>query len=150
MQKEKWKHKSVTGLKVSSHERLLVLKDSGLSLPVKSMYLYICEVSSWGDGIFTKSRPTIEKELAIARSTCQSYLKQLSDKGYILRVSTYIKYAFDNNNRLSFIYPLKYHNELFFKEDINKIKEHALLECDKIEKSYKVALSEIRNIILDN
>lgn len=148
MEQLKFKHKDVTGLKVSAHQRLLVLKDSGLSFPVKNMYLYICEVSSWGAGLFTKDRLTIQKELGMPKSTVQKYLKILVEEEYILRVSCYHEFAFNNINHFSFIFPLRYHEELFYKEDIDKIKKNVLNECDKIEESCKVGLQTIRDRVI--
>ena len=147
MIKEKYKHRDITGLKVSVHERMLILSGSDLSFPLKTIYLYICESSSWGDGLFRKNRATIERELNIPRSTVQKYLKILSDKGYILRVSHYQSYAFEHPKRFSFIYPLKYHSELLYQEDIDKIKQNALDECDKIGQETKIGLDKVRKII---
>jgi len=147
MKKEKWKHHKLTGLKASAHERITIMADSELSFPVKSMYLYICEVSSWGNGLFTKDRVTIQKELNMPKSTVQKYLRVLSDKEYILRVSCYHEYAFTNPNHFAFIFPLKYHDKLFYQEDIDKIRKNALSECDKIESFAKVEMNRIRNLI---
>ena len=62
MNVKKAQYKAMTGLKVSAHNRVLVLAgDDDISYPIKHLYLYICEVASWGKAVFSKDRNTIQK-----------------------------------------------------------------------------------------
>jgi len=138
------------GLKLGPHDRIVALNKSGLSLAQKSVYLYICEICSWGKARFTKNMHVVSVELAIPYSTVRKYFRELQELGFIFKADHYFDWTGKKSktpNRSVFAYPLMYLDELFKTKDIVLIIKNIESEVQRLEKDDEEGLDAIKNSI---
>lgn len=61
----------------------LVMRDRELSIGAKALYCYFCSHTGQGDSCFP-SQDVIRFDLGISRGSLAKYLKELTDKGYVI------------------------------------------------------------------
>jgi len=135
-------------IKDTSYNRTTALIDSGLTFPERQLYLYICEVSGWKKSVFTQPHKTIVRNLGIGEAVLQKYLRTLAKKEFILRINHYNSFNSVHPLKICFIYPMKYHEELFDKESSVKISENAINEINKMTEGLNGSKKVFQNNIV--
>ena len=135
-------------IKTTTYDSIILLKDTDLTVPEKMLYLYICDICSWKKARFTRKYDNIQEDLAMPKSTLKKYLKTLVDKGFIYKVVHHMNYGGSTPYKSAFIYPLKFHKELFEQKKIDQITDNTIAELQGIQDTTKNGTQKMIDTLL--